>query len=185
MSRMCPLCKVEKDSEEGFYRDKNRVNGRAYMCKDCMKRHVKRWSQTTKGKERQRIAKRKYNYSPHGRAKRLEIANRPKHLERAQKQRQRWRTNIETRFAEFDQSLRRNYGIDAEDWARMFNAQQEVCAGCHRPLHFDRRTHVDHCHATGVVRGLLCNRCNYILGVAKDRPGTLRRLANYLELRRC
>jgi hypothetical protein len=40
---------------------------------------------------------------------------------------------------------------------------------------------VDHCHATGVVRGLLCSRCNTSLGQVADDPALLRELAIYLE----
>lgn len=38
-----------------------------------------------------------------------------------------------------------------------------------------------HCHKTGVVRKLLCPQCNTALGQARDNPGTLRRMAAYLE----
>jgi hypothetical protein len=45
-----------------------------------------------------------------------------------------------------------------------------------------RRLSVDHDHATGKVRGLLCRRCNGLLGLAYDSPRTLRQAAEYLEL---
>lgn len=45
-------------------------------------------------------------------------------------------------------------------------------------------SHVDHCHATKAVRGILCTSCNWMLGDAKDRPEVLRAGAAYLEARR-
>lgn len=39
---------------------------------------------------------------------------------------------------------------------------------------------VDHCHKTGRVRGLLCTRCNRLVGLAGDNPQTALRLAAYL-----
>jgi len=40
---------------------------------------------------------------------------------------------------------------------------------------------IDHCHATGQTRGLLCKPCNFILGIVEDDPDRLRLLADYLE----
>lgn len=42
--------------------------------------------------------------------------------------------------------------------------------------------YVDHCHETGVVRGLLCHNCNFAIGYMKDNPQRLRAAANYLEV---
>ena len=41
--------------------------------------------------------------------------------------------------------------------------------------------HIDHCHKTGVVRGMLCGNCNFLLGHANDSPEILRKAADYLE----
>src|SRR6266571_73973 len=40
---------------------------------------------------------------------------------------------------------------------------------------------VDHDHATGATRGLLCSGCNVGIGYMKDSPGRLRYAADYLE----
>lgn len=71
------------------------------------------------------------------------------------------------------------YGITRTEWAAMFAAQDGACAICTEPL--GDRPHVDHDHATGDVRGLLCPHCNWMLGNAKDSPANLRRAALYLE----
>ena len=41
---------------------------------------------------------------------------------------------------------------------------------------------IDHCHRTGIFRGLLCSGCNLALGATKDEPDTLRKLAEYVDL---
>jgi hypothetical protein len=44
-----------------------------------------------------------------------------------------------------------------------------------------RRTHIDHSHATGQVRALLCGPCNQMIGLAQDSPMTLLAGAEYLR----
>jgi hypothetical protein len=73
------------------------------------------------------------------------------------------------------------YGIDFEDWARLYEKQKHRCAGCGRQLDFSFLTHVDHNHTTGKVRGLLCKGCNNAIGETRDNPRILRALADYLE----
>lgn len=58
------------------------------------------------------------------------------------------------------------------------------CAICGRPEALDRggrsTLHIDHCHQTGVVRGVLCLSCNISLGHFKHDPELLRRAIDYL-----
>lgn len=63
-------------------------------------------------------------------------------------------------------TLVRVYGITVQDYERMFTAQGGVCAMCLKPPKIGRfkRLHVDHDHATGRVRGLLCRGCNGLIG---------------------
>lgn len=54
----------------------------------------------------------------------------------------------------------------------------KVCEVCQQP---HKRICFDHCHKTGKFRGWLCGNCNSALGMARDNPDTLRKLADYLE----
>jgi hypothetical protein len=76
-----------------------------------------------------------------------------------------------------DFHLRRRYGIDSTDFDRMLAEQGGKCAGCHLVA----PNHVDHDHATGVVRGLLCFNCNQALGNVRDNPAVLVGLLGYLR----
>lgn len=73
------------------------------------------------------------------------------------------------------------YGISHDDFVALLAAQKDACAGCGTAL-TEETAHVDHCHATKKVRGLLCRKCNLALGHANDDPLILRRLATYLEI---
>lgn len=86
---------------------------------------------------------------------------------------------------ERDARYRRTFGITMEDFYRILYVDQAgQCAGCLKEYdNPEREWDVDHDHATGRVRGVLCSHCNRTLGQAKDSPETLRRLADYLERR--
>ena len=80
-----------------------------------------------------------------------------------------------------DLRLRRTYGITAEQYDEMFEAQGGVCAICGRPPK-NMPLNVDHDHETGEVRGLLCWSCNHrVLGAVRDSIELLQRAAAYLE----
>ena len=73
--------------------------------------------------------------------------------------------------------LRRRYGISADDVDVMFATQDGLCAICRAAP----AVHVDHDHATGAVRALLCFNCNGGLGQFKDDPYLLRMATFYVE----
>lgn len=73
------------------------------------------------------------------------------------------------------------YGIKVADYDQMLAAQGGACAICARTENGKRRFFdVDHDHATGAVRGLLCNRCNRMLSNALDDVALLSKAIDYL-----
>lgn len=79
--------------------------------------------------------------------------------------------------------LRRNYGLTSEAYDAMVESQANQCLICHVSGEDVRNSHlvVDHCHATGSVRGLLCPKCNLLLGHADDTIERLERAILYLR----
>jgi hypothetical protein len=73
--------------------------------------------------------------------------------------------------------LTRRYGIGARDVERLIVEQGGVCAICGRP----DPEHVDHDHATGLVRGVLCFNCNGGLGQFRDNAEFLAAAIEYLQ----
>ena len=86
--------------------------------------------------------------------------------------------------------FKRNYGITCDDYERMLYDQNELCAICYgEGFIMDHGRHqlklvVDHCHSTGVVRGLLCHNCNRALGLLKDDTDVINRAIEYLKVQR-
>jgi hypothetical protein len=79
--------------------------------------------------------------------------------------------------------LMSKYGITLIEYEAMLKKQRGRCAICRKkPSGRWGTLHVDHCHKTGRVRGLLCHRCNSsLLPAANDDPAVLERAAAYLR----
>lgn len=88
----------------------------------------------------------------------------------------------------FGQSLKNHYGITVDDYLKMHDAQNGVCAICGNPeTSVDnktkkvRRLAVDHCHDRKHIRGLLCSACNTGIGLFGDNIATLLSAVEYLK----
>ena len=77
--------------------------------------------------------------------------------------------------------LKTRYGITVQEREEMLRTHGGVCWICGSEPHPVQGLAVDHCHATGRVRGMLCHSCNKALGFFKDDPALLRRAADYLN----
>lgn len=77
--------------------------------------------------------------------------------------------------------LKRKYGLTSEDYDAMLTAQGSRCAICRGEEVTGNRFAVDHSHATGHVRGLLCTNCNQALGKFNDDPRLLQAAIDYLK----
>ena len=137
----------------GFYKGKRRRK-----CKPCTNAEVKRYRDATD----------------------------PEKLrEMYQRRNLRWRERDPERYRWHlrNSNLKRLYGITADDFDRMLAEQGGGCAICGSPDPQGRNFHVDHCHDSKVVRGILCHPCNTGLGNFVDDPGRLAAAVAYL--RRC
>lgn len=77
--------------------------------------------------------------------------------------------------------LRSQYGLEIGGYDRLFEEQNGVCAICYRPPTPGRPLSVDHCHDTGMVRGLLCTKCNTGLGIFADSAEVVAGALEYLR----
>ncbi|MEU9733272.1 endonuclease VII domain-containing protein [Streptomyces sp. NPDC048002] len=73
--------------------------------------------------------------------------------------------------------LLREYGLTEAQRDEMVASQMGLCVICLKAP----AVHVDHCHKTGRVRGVLCFNCNSAIGKLGDDPDAVRRAAAYLE----
>lgn len=75
----------------------------------------------------------------------------------------------------------RRFGLEPDALAELIRAQGDACAICRERFNGTRHMCMDHCHATGELRGPLCSRCNLLLGLADDSTSRLDDAADYLR----
>lgn len=140
-----------------FYAHRSTRDGRANYCAECQKAARREWSKANADKVRQHNAKRSLT-------------------DKRRDHRQWWL---------------RLYNLTPAQYADLLAGQNGVCAICSQPETYidartgePRRLAVDHDHATGTVRGLLCGRCNRALGQFNDSIDVVQRAADYLRAAR-
>lgn len=67
-----------------------------------------------------------------------------------------------------------------EAYIAAHNEQQGLCALCNKPPLRDRLS-ADHCHNSNTPRKLLCEQCNFGLGIFKDDVDILNRAIEYIN----
>lgn len=167
-------------------------------CKICHAARVKRWNENNKEKRR-KIAKKWALNHP----EQLKEIKRKNHLENKEfnnlKSRKRYAANREqekkSALERYHKNpkplanarLKRLYGITLDQYNKMLSDQYGKCAICKMPETLldnkqkdIRKLAVDHCHSTNRIRGLVCFRCNTILGKVDDSVELLNQLIDYL-----
>lgn len=94
-------------------------------------------------------------------------------------QAKKWRANNPERSR--DHMLKSHYGIEIGTYDKMFADQKGLCAICSTDQPGAKRFHVDHCHDTQKIRGLLCHHCNVGIGNLRHSEAVLRSAIDYLS----
>lgn len=154
--KMCTKCKALK--HESYFSKGSCKDGLYSYCKDCDKARAKRYRD-----------------------------KHPEVLERARRSQTEYRKTTRGKANIKKNRLKCLYDITVEEYDQMFEVQNGVCAICGKPETAKHqsgcvsRLAIDHDHKSGKVRGLLCRRCNFVVGYAKDSKEILLQAALYLE----
>ncbi len=119
-----------------------------------------------------RDAGKAYRQTPEGKAKKQELGRRY-----YQRNTEKILANSKKRRRE--DHIKSKFGMTLDDVRELQKQQENKCAICLND--FVSTPCIDHCHATGKVRGLLCTNCNHGLGKFKDDQGCLQRAIEYLR----
>lgn len=87
----------------------------------------------------------------------------------------------ERKHKKYLQFIKRLYNLTEEEFNLLFSKQNGCCKICELPPNKNKRLHVDHCHKTGKVRGLLCAQCNWFIGKIDKNFEIINKLQEYYE----
>lgn len=160
--------------------------------RERVREKAREWRRANPEKVKAQIKRRQYTADP-AKARARALARYHANPEKIKAKNNAWRRANPDRVREHhkrgalrrrEYKLKQQYGLTIVAYNDLVEASNGLCAVCNKPPRGTRsatKLHVDHCHNTGRVRGLLCHACNVALGMARDNPDTLRRLAMYLE----
>ena len=166
-TKICHKCGEKKELNfENFYKSKQTKSGFKCYCKACINKQNKEYDNLNKDKLKTRILK----------SRNRNEESKKRHSVSTIKYRN---NNIESTKSRI---MQRKYNIDLDYYNIMFQKQNGCCEICSKELvHLGKATHIDHCHSSNKVRGLLCNSCNLALGQFKDNVKTLAKAIEYLN----
>lgn len=111
-----------------------------------------------------------------------DIQSRYRSSDKAKETSKRYRQTLESKILIKANKLKQRYGITLNDYNNMFNEQNGCCLLCGKHnSELKKPLHVDHCHESKKVRGLLCTMCNFGLGMFVDDVELLQRAIVYLN----
>lgn len=159
-TKKCYHCKIGQPMENYSF-NKSRKDGRAKHCRKCM----------------QEFNRRSYaNRTPEQIVRRLEY-----NLKYAEKEKERiaaWHRTSKGKKSQRKSQLKAKYNLRVEDYNQALLLQGQKCAICRKE--FEGNLSIDHDHRTGRIRGLLCKKCNSVLGFVDDNVDILKAAIQYL-----
>lgn len=124
-----------------------------YLCRSCRNTSARKWRE--KNREKSRKSVREWHAKNSHKLQRLRRLSR----------------------------LKTAYGLSGEAYEALLTGQAFGCAICgsQQGCSKGRKLFVDHNHETKKIRGLLCSKCNFLIGIAGDKPEILSKAISYIE----
>ena len=158
--RTCLDCNLDL-SPSAFGVDRRRKDGLSTRCLDCKRIRLEEWRSKNPGRSGEYYVENK---------------------ERIQERNTKWRKENPEKWkaARFKRRLKK-YGLTVSEFEKIRNKQDNSCAICLFEFKSTSDFHIDHCHTSGHIRGLLCKNCNMTLGKAQDSVEFFERAIVYLK----
>jgi hypothetical protein len=165
-TKVCPRCNRTKEST-GFCKCARNSSGLPLWCKACCAaRHAERRASDPE------YQKKRKDYNA-----KLYAENKDVFKERGKSWHERNKPYLRAK------QIMKKFGLTQDAYNTKLRDQGWGCGICRCDLRLldPRHVHTDHCHTTGLVRGIICKSCNHLLGNARDSQEILLAAINYLE----
>lgn len=175
--KYCSKCKTARPIAD-FGVSRRRADGLNPQCKPCARESARATYRRMKDKDPARVNRNSRRANARWREENPEVnqaRSRAWYHEQGGKQ---WSRAY---------ALQKTYGLSLQEYEQRLHDQHGVCAICLKPetrmtrSGHPRPLHVDHDHATGVIRKLLCYACNSALGFFRDDPARMERAIEYVR----
>jgi hypothetical protein len=153
-------------SQEKF--EEKKSNGRAYQRK-----------LRSQNKEHFRQREKEYRIKNKDKISEYRRRDKKKNKERYDAYKKQWRKNNPD--SSRNTQLKKCFGITLCDYNQMLESQNGVCKICKQKCSSGKNLAVDHCHKTGIVRGLLCGNCNKALGLFQESSEIVKMASEYIK----
>jgi hypothetical protein len=178
MRKQCPSCEILLP-ETAFGLNRSLPDGLSFYCKACNRKRNNRWYRDRRRSQGQEV--RDHSWIPEGFRWCPGCKQAVPHEDYARNSASPSGFGSSCkpcqRAASNEAYWRRVYGLSRDDVRVMRADQDDKCAICGA----ESPQHLDHDHATGRIRRLLCQRCNHGLGLFRDDPKALHAAAYYVQ----
>lgn len=173
--KTCTFCKKTKPLSD-FYNNKRHKDGKSYWCRECQRKKARDWQKNNPDVFRaymERTRNRRSLYCE-------KYRKNPKNYEQIKKRNSAWLKTPKGSNYHKNWRLNKTYGITIDDYNKLLKHQNGVCAICGQ-FPDDGILVVDHNHKTNKIRGLLCHKCNFGIGIFRDSKTLLNNAVSYLD----
>lgn len=167
-TKVCNKCRIEKPITQ-FHKHSRSKYGVLGECKICWKIRTDKWAKANPDKIKANTAR-----------------QRAKNAERIRENQRKYYYAVPPETRSMIKRAKRivyQYGITTAEYNEILTSQGGVCAICGGAPDKERwkKLAIDHNHSTGIVRGLLCSKCNKGIGSLRDNVELLFKAIEYLK----
>ncbi len=159
--------KIKKQRRKKYQEDKFNIDKRNSIWKEKNKEKVKNYQKFYRQENKQKLSEQSKKYREENKNLYIDY-------------KKRWYQD--NKVIQRDKTLKYKFGLTLNDYNTKLQEQNYCCKICKKhQSNFIKSLHVDHCHKTSMIRGLLCCDCNLGIGNIKESTETLKNCILYLK----